>query len=344
MIPTPALARLIQRIMPMRNYRDVSKRSWALAPACRRHEASAVFHASDVSRILGVSELSTLSLQMERIYGGLRQHGATVAHWIPHVQLCHGHVVRPTASLRVGAEPMPWFDKPLKARVSQAVLASTQYGVRYFGHWLLDDLPLTLAAQSLGEAINVIPQFSNHQCSYLKLSNTGSRTLMDATVDEFIIIDDAGQNRYKAERLMDLRSRLLLHFPAPKPSKIMILRKNSGSNRTLLNEAEIAHKLSQQGFQILSPLETDAENLIQACLGASIVAGVEGSHLAHALLCMAPGNTLLTIQPPYRFDATLKDWCDCKQIRYAFTVGEPCNNGAFQTPFHQIDRLLQQLC
>lgn len=239
---------------------------------------------------------------------------------------------------------MPWLNSPFKPRVSQAVLASTQYGVRYFGHWLLDDIPLTMAAIRLGDPINVTPQLSNHQLSYIKLTGTRSSTLINAHVNELIIIDDVGQNYYKSERLMDLRFQLLRHFSHPEPSKIMILRQESASRRTLVNEMEIAAKLSQQGFKIFSPLETSAENLIQACLGATIVVGVEGSHLAHAVLCMAPGNTLLTLQPPYRFDAALKDWCDCKQIRYAFTVGEPCQNGGFQTPLYFIDNLLQQLC
>jgi capsular polysaccharide biosynthesis protein len=167
--------------------------------------------------------------------------------------------------------------------------------------------------------------------------------VINAHVEELIIIDDVGQNQYKAERLMELRAKLLKHFPAPEPSNIMLLRKNTGSSRLLVNEMEIAEKLSRQGFRILSPLETSAEELIQACLGAKIVVGIEGSHLAHAVLCMAPGSALLTIQPPDRFDATLKDWCDCKQIRYAFTVGELCSEGGFETTEHQIDRLLQQL-
>jgi capsular polysaccharide biosynthesis protein len=293
---------------------------------------------------LGVAESSTFRLQMERVHGGVRQHAATTAHLIRNAQLCNGHVVRPTVSHRVGADPMPWFSSPFTPRIERAVLASTSFGVRFFGHWLLDDVPLTLAAKRVGEAINVTPELSPHQKAYAKLMGANSRSILNAQVKELIIIDDIGQNDYKADRLEEMRAKLLKSFPKHEPTKVMLLRKNTGKSRLLVNEMEIAERLAGQGFQIISPLETSAEELAQACLGATVVVGVEGSHLTHGLLCMAPGTTVLAIQPPERFDAALKDWCDCKQVRYAFVVGEPSEEGGFSATDRQIDRLLQKVC
>ena len=82
MIPTPTLARLMQRMMPVRTYHNVSKRSWKLAPGCSRQERPALFDPSDLTRILGVAESSTYRLQMERVHGGVRQHAATTAHLV----------------------------------------------------------------------------------------------------------------------------------------------------------------------------------------------------------------------------------------------------------------------
>jgi capsular polysaccharide biosynthesis protein len=315
-----------------------------LAQSCSRLERPALFDPSDLTRILGVAESSTYRLQMERVHGGVRQHAATTAHLIRNAQLCNGHVVRPTVSHRVGADPMPWFSSPFTPRIERAVLASTAFGARFFGHWLLDDIPLTLAAKRVGEAINVMTELSPHQQAYAEMMGANSRSILHAQVKELIIIDDLGQNHYKADRLKEMRARLLKRFPSPVSNKVMLLRKNTGKSRLLVNEMEIAERLADQGFQIISPLETSAEELVRACLGAQVVVGVEGSHLTHGLLCMAPGTTVLAIHPPERFDAVLKDWCDCKQVRYAFVVGEPCEKGGFTATHQQIDCLLQTVC
>ena len=343
MIPTPTVARLMQRVAPARSYRDISARSWPLAPGCTQHEPPALFEASDTARILGVAESSTLALQMSRVSGGLRQHAPTMAYRIRSASLCNGHVVRPNMVYRVGAGPMPWFASPSRPQLEAAVLACTAFGVKYFGHWLMDDMPLTLAARHLGEPISVLDHLSDHQQAYAALLGTEARSLLDAQIKELIVIDDVGQNSFKSQRLEELRSRLLKRYPAALSTKVMILRKNTGKSRLLVNEMEIAERLAEQGFRILSPLEVCAEELVQACLGAQVVVGVEGSHLTHALVCMPPGGTLITLQPPHRFDAVIKDWCDCRQIRFGFVVGQPVQDGGFVVNYDQIDRLLQRV-
>ena len=343
MIPTPTVARLVQRMMPTRSYRDISARSWQLSPSSTRQEPPALFEPSDLPRILGVAETSTLALQMSRVRGGLRQHAPTMAYMVRNASLCNGHVVRPTMAHWVGGGSMPWFAGLSPPALETAVLASTAFGVKFFGHWLMDDMPLTLAARRLGEPISVLPCLSEHQHAYTTFLGTDATRVLDAQIKELVIIDDVGQNAFKAQRLEELRSRLLQRYPVVPSTKVMLLRKNTGKSRLLINEMEIADHLATQGFRILSPMETSAEELVRACLGAQVVVGVEGSHLTHALVCMPPGGTLLTLQPPQRFDAVIKDWCDCRQIRFGFVVGQPREEAGFVVSHDQLDHLLQQV-
>ena len=58
----------------------------------------------------------------------------------------------------------------------------------------------------------------------------------------------------------------------------------------------------------------------EACGGASIVAGVEGSHLVHGLMLMPRKATLMVVQPPERAVSVLKMITDRQGQRYAFVV------------------------
>ena len=54
-------------------------------------------------------------------------------------------------------------------RFENGVLASTPYGIKYFGHWLLDDLPLMIAARDLGNPVSVHTNPLPSQRDYMRL-------------------------------------------------------------------------------------------------------------------------------------------------------------------------------
>lgn len=329
---------------PGRGFRDASERSWEIAPGGTRTEPPALFDPEELPRILGVAEDSTMQVQMDRVHGGARDHAATKAYLFRDVRLCAGHLVHRACIQRISASPVPWFANASAPRLEHATLASTAYGARFFGHWMLDDLPLALAAERLGNAIDVLQTPSAHQSAYVRMSGIVCRTVLDARIRELVVLDDVGQNDFKAERLEDLRRRLESAVASgPAARGVMVLRKDTGKSRLLVNELEIARWLEAQGFEIVSPLEVQAEDLVRTCSRAQVVVGVEGSHLTHAVLCMRPQSTLVTIQPPTRFDAVLKDWCDCKGVRYGFVLGDPVDGGGFAVTMERIDRLLQQI-
>ncbi len=38
-------------------------------------------------------------------------------------------------------------------------------------------------------------------------------------------------------------------------------------------------------------------------------------------------GTVITLQPPYRFNNFTKDWADCLGMNYGFVVGDPAEDG-----------------
>ena len=122
----------------------------------------------------------------------------------------------------------------------------------------------------------------------------------------------------------------------------MLLRRQTGVARILLNEEVLAERLEGRGFRILCPTEHSVDEILDVCMDAKVVVGVEGSNLCHALLVMQAGATLVTLQPPHRFNNILKTYCDGLGMRYAFTVGHSSPEGFFVEP-EALDRLLDRV-
>jgi capsular polysaccharide biosynthesis protein len=342
-LPIPLVSRLMHRLLPGRSFRDAAVRSWEVAPGCVRTTDRAVFEPAALARIEGVAEDSTLALQIARVEGGRIENAPTTAYLLKDAWMCNGHVVLPTCNQRIASGSLPWLADTGAPSLDRAVLGSTRYGVRFFGHWVLDDLPLQLAARALGPVIDVVSERSLHQVEYERRLGLSGNTCLEARIRELVVLDDLGQNDFKAARLEELRRRLVASVEPMEPAAyagVMVLRKDTGKSRRLVNEMALAKGLSAQGFAIVSPMESTVEDTVKTIAGARVVIGVEGSHLAHALLCMAPGSTLITIQPPTRFDAVLKDWCDCKGVRYGFVVGGLASDGFTADP-DQVARILR---
>lgn len=343
-LPVPLALRLLNRLGRSRDIDAVSHRSWEIAAGVSRSAPVALYDPASLSCISGVAEGSTLAQQIVRIEGTKVDHAPTRAHLFKDARVCGGHLLLPACLHRVGSQAVPWFCDSGATRIDSAALGSTAFGVRYFGHWLLDDIPLQLVSrsQTSGGVFDVMSELSDHQKGYLRLLDLAPRTWLNARIGELVVVDDHGQNDHKAGRLEWIRQRLLAAVPSDSDQPVMILRKDTGKSRHLTNEMELAARLEAQGFRILSPMESSAEDIVRATTRARIVVGVEGSHLTHAILCMPPGSTLITIQPPNRFDAVLKDWCDVKGVRYGFVVGSAVPEG-FSVSLGDVDRMIQSV-
>ena len=272
-------------------------------------------------------------------------HGATIAYEFHDAMLVRGNMFAWRACLTVRGGRAPWLAIGTVAEHDAGALASTQLGVRYFGHWLLDDLPLQLAAREIASPVTVLANPTPSQVGYAAALGMDAGLHHTSFFKRLVVIDDNGHNAHKRSRYRILRSLARQATPADFSGRrgVMILRGQSGNGRVLTNEQEVAALAARRGFRVLDPTRCTAAQMLEACLDAPVVMGVEGSHLANGLLWMAEGGAMMVIQPPQRFVTVLKSSCDSIGVRYGFVVAEPAADESFHVAIDAVDRMLDRL-
>jgi hypothetical protein len=321
---------------------DVAEKSWLLAPAQTSVVPPAFFDEDDLARVTGVDTDSSRELELRRIHGGTVEHRASVAYQLRDAVLSKGCVIVPQMVRPVTPGPLPAWGRYVETELEPALLTATFNGSRYFGHWIMDELTLILAAPRIGQPVAPPRPLSSHQRDYLELFHLVQAMRSDVLFRQLIIMDDKGQNTYKRERYQELRERARYGRHGVPCESVMLLRKQSGVSRNWVNEEELAEQLAQRGFRTMCPTEHTIEEIANVCMGAKIVLGVEGSQMIHALFSMHDEGTLVVLQPPNRFNNVLKTYCDCLGLRYAFTVGHQREQGFF-VEIAQVMRLLDRL-
>jgi capsular polysaccharide biosynthesis protein len=339
----PALSRARPYLRKTNEFKHGAFRSWTVSPAEQTEAAAAIFDPSDIHRITGVAADDTIEEQIRRTQASTANHGATVAYELRDAVIANGHVFTRNVYYRIGNKPAPLIARSQIAHLPDGVLATTPYGIRYFGHWMGDDLPLHLAARDLGRPLSVLSEPTARQQAFLKLLAVSTEVIQDAYVDRLVIVDDTGQNAYKRERLARLRALAKPYGSADPVPGVMLLRGHGGANRKLVNESEIANLARDRGFTVLDPAITDAAEILRVCTGVKIVLGVEGSQLTNGMLWMDARGTLVALQPPQRFCVVLKDWCDAIGSGYAFVVGHESGPTEFSIDPDGVRRLLDRL-
>ncbi len=214
-------------------------------------------------------------------------------------------------------------------------------GNRWFGNWLLNDCLAYRLAEAHGLPVtSAPPPRAGHVARYEELLSMAPRRTGDVHFDELILFEDVQNNAGRLARAQDMRARLLAGLdPRPLPG-VFLLRGGSGDARLMRNETEIAERLeAEYGFRVMYPFDHSVDALAEACGGARIVAGIEGSHLVHGVAAMAPGGTVLTLQPPDRTTTSLKLLSDRWQQRYAMIVGQG-TTGGFEIGWEDVCRTL----
>jgi capsular polysaccharide biosynthesis protein len=148
------------------------------------------------------------------------------------------------------------------------------------------------------------------------------RRVERARFEELVVFRDP-ENADRARRADRLRARLVGPGPFDRHPGVFLLRGATGAKRTLTDERGVAERLAaERGFRVLDPSASSVEEIVAACAGARVVAGVEGSHLFHGLALMPPDAALFVIQPPRRVVSLTKRLADRRGQRFAFLVAE----------------------
>ncbi|WJS85726.1 glycosyltransferase family 61 protein [Paracoccus sp. TOH] len=213
-------------------------------------------------------------------------------------------------------------------------------GNRWFGNWLLNDCLAYRLAEAAGAPVTSAPARGGHIARYETLLGMAPRRIGEVHFDELILFDDLHNNSHRRARAQENRARILKDRALKPLPGVFIFRGASGDARILVNEAEIAERLEvEYGFRTLYVDRHDADQMAEAAGAARLVVGVEGSQLAHGVIAMPAGGTLLTLQPADRVTTSLKLLTDCWQQRYAMVVGSG-TAGGYRVEWDQIRRTL----
>lgn len=338
----PGLSRVALQLGRNPPLADVAEKSWILSPAEATIIPRAFYDEDDLVRVTGVDADSSREIEWGRIRGGALEYRASMAYQLRDAVLSKGHVILPQLILRVTTDPLPLWGRYVETEVETALLTATFNGSRYFGHWMMDELTRILAAPRIGQPVAPPRPLSNHQRDYLNLLDLAQAERSDVRFQRLVIVDERNQNSDRRERYQELRKRARRGRHVVPCEGVMLLRRRTGVSRILVNEEELAKQLAQRGFRTMCPTEHTVEEILDACLEAKIVLGVEGSQMMHALFVMKDEGTLFVLQPPNRFNNILKTYCDGLGIRYAFTVGHARAEGFFVDPA-KVMRLLDRL-
>jgi capsular polysaccharide biosynthesis protein len=212
--------------------------------------------------------------------------------------------------------------------LDHCVLAGTYAGARWYGHMLHDDLPLQLAAKSLGQPVLNARRTYSHE--------PGWRDVFDLPIParyhnffarEMVVISDFSQNKYKQDRMRTMR-RKLAGWPKTSHRRLYVRRGAGGSKRVLVNETEVISSLERQlGFCAFCPDGLSASQIVDQCNGAEIAVSVEGSHAVPLMYTVADEGKVVFLLPPNRVTALMPNVFRTAGVRSGMFIGDAHGNG-----------------
>jgi hypothetical protein len=341
---------LAQRISQglRRPYLDLESEAvdrWTVSPASPSAIAPALYLPGQLEKIRR-TEFAPLDLVLDSFRGrGTSIEEETVGFRVKHVDLVDGVLYgsKATRPLRPRRRRLPLY------RVPETVISGAMYeswiGNRWFGCWLMDDCLSYQLAQEHGHPVASLPLVvpSPHVVRYEQMLQMSVSRVSAVHFEELILFRDHSNNSGKRQRANRLRERLVSTRQFVSHPGVFLLRGSSGDKRILLNEVEIAEALmSKRGFKVLDPMNATPDEIIEACAGARVVAGVEGSHLVHGAVSMPADGALFVIQPPERVCSVLKTATDRRGQLFSFVVA---TGGAeeFTVSMNDVERTLDLL-
>lgn len=339
----PFLSRLRPRLGLPNAYTQVASRSWQVAPESHSVAPAAIYDPGELARITGGSPDRSKDEELASIHGGPRHHAPTRAFEFRNAVLAQGHLFTNRMCYPLSARRLPVVARQIDAEYDEAVLVSSPYGLKYFGHWMRDDLSRVLAARDIGRPVSVLARPTPSQQGYLDLLELNTDVAENAFFRRIVVLEDYGQNAFKLARFLRLREIAARVAPPTAARGVMLLRGPVGERRQLENEAEVAEAVAARGFRVLDSTRASAREMMEACREAPIILGVEGSQLSNGLLWMSRRGAALVLQPPQRFVSVLKDYCDTMGIGYAFVVGHATADGGFRIDLAALLRMIAGL-
>jgi capsular polysaccharide biosynthesis protein len=310
---------------------QVAAKRWEMSPAVEEDVEPIVLPEGHLQKI-GTGALGEPPDKVRADFTATRAvHMPTVAYLLRDVSLagafcyCGRHKIDlyPPGQLPSNSTEAAEF-----GQLDHCVLAGTYAGARWYGHMLHDDLPLQMAATSIGQPILNARRIYSHEPGW-----RGAFDLLIPTryhhffAREMIVISDFSQNRYKQDRLRAMRQKLAGR-PKALHRRVYIRRGAGGTKRVLINEAEVVSSLERQlGFSTFCPDGLSVSEIIDLCNGAELVVSVEGSHAVPPMYTVADGGKVIFLFPPNRVTSLMPKVFRTAGVRCATFIGDTYGNG-----------------
>jgi hypothetical protein len=338
--------RPLRLLLGRQRLQDICTRQWQLNPPETTTVQPAIYNPDDIAKITGVPPEAVLTL--DHLQGGPARHDGTTAYELRDVSFVNGWAYKGAFKHQFRANSEPYLIPGKVDHSATGLVTVTGYGSKYFGHWMTEDVTRSLAAVDLGEPAVMLPLDSpfdlqrRHRPDYLALLGIDPLTTVHAQFDRLVVLDDNAQNAYKRQRYQIMRDRLARLQPYHSGHGVMLLRREHGVRRLMVNEVEIAAHLERQGFLVIDPIEMSVEEIVRHTLDAKVVVGVEGSQLIHGLFTLRQNGVIVALEPPDRFSWFYKAPADALGLRFAFIVGD-ATEGGFTIDSSELDSLLESL-
>ncbi len=321
----PSIEMLAKRLRrPLPDIRDAAVERWAIAPPTKTHIKGSIFLPGQLERIRK-TEFGKLPDVIDALRGDRESlQGATEGLRLRNVDLVDGVLYGRNSARHIHQRRRR---RPAYMRTGEATSGAfyaTSVGTRWFANWLGDDCLTYFLAEQYGPPIATsLRPAGRHIGEYETILDMKPRRLARAHFDELIIFEDRAGNQGKTERAHAFRDKLIRGRKVERHPGVFLIRGLSGDRRILENERELAEDLAvRRGFKIMDPSEFSVDEIVMACAGAAVVAGVEGSQVQHGIMAMPEGSTLFVVQPPLRTTAVFKIFTDQAKQRFSFVVAE----------------------
>lgn len=327
--------------------RELATKIETLEPASRSGSTPAFYPKGAIDAITSLSPWRNWDMERVLIHGEAINHAATKSYLVENVWVSGEEVFKKAARSRIGYGTTPMLGlAPEMIQLDDAHLVSCFAGSRFFGNFIMDNLPLELLPDSETAQIALKTKIYCHEPGYRALFDLPQpKVVQRARIARLTLYDDFGQNAAKSARYEALRQKIRRSLEGSffkEPAGVYLKRGATGDRRILTNEAELESFLAGLGFDIVEPAVLTAGEIAQRTLDAPIVVGVEGSHLSHAIYSVADSGAMLVLQPPNRFAMAYKEYADCLGIRFGFVIGKP-TDGGFAVDLDQVLELVDRL-
>jgi hypothetical protein len=326
----------------------LATRVWQLAPGNSAITSKSFFLEGQLERVTGMAY--TDDPRRDMMGGQEIQHAPMRALLLRDVWMIDGCIYKKNYRFDMYARQRTERSKRLfpttsvNMEIDEASIYSSFDGHEFFGLWLTDDCTTYPLAQAEGLPVTGTVPTSPHSLAYEALLGMSPVRTDAAYLKQAVFFDDNWtNNNSKRERFAAIKHKLQAAFPGASHPGVFILRRGSGKTRIMENELAMAEHLQKtRGFRIVDVTTHSVAEILSACVGAQVLAGIEGSHLMHGLMVMPRGSSLLTMQPPDRFCSVLKLTSDLDDMNYSFVVGSPSAKG-FTVSAAEVERTLDLL-